>query len=123
MLDLDAYRAAHRAWGFSFRGRVFRGRHVSAMDVLRFKELLEAARRERQMVAAHKWLLRRAFPWRVDYLLRGDPVRVLLNLSPPERQEALDSFFGSLEVRPPTSLQPLATNGTHSSNRTSRQPA
>jgi hypothetical protein len=118
MFDVDAYRAAHRPWEFRHQGRTFIARHVSAPDCQRFDGWMATATRERQRQTAIRWILRRAFPWRPSYLLRGDPVRILLALEPAERMTALRDFFGRLRGESPVPPQSPRMNGMRSPGRT-----
>jgi hypothetical protein len=125
MFDLEAYRAARRPWSFKTDdGRLFVAKHVSAMDALRFQEMGEAATRARQQVIALRFILRRAFPWRPSYMLRGDPVEIILNFEPLARSEAMADFFEYLwgENASRTS-QKSRTHGKHSSTPTQLQSA
>lgn len=117
--DLKAFREAHRPWSFTDGRRTFTARHVSANDCLTFdamrgeavavlrQTLLDASipeLRKQRIIARHhrtevrhwRWLLRRAFPWRADYWLRGDPVTIILALDAASRGEVLVDFFGCL---------------------------
>ena len=120
--NVDAFRESHRPWSFTVGAVTFLGRHVSAMTVMRYEDMLKAARHPRQMTNAVRWLLRHAFPWRPSYLLRGDPVSILMGLEPQARREALDDFFGYL--RGPRTADPSRkTPGTRSPAPTQTQSA
>ena len=115
--DLRAFREAHRPWAFTTAdGRTFEALHVSAPVVQRYEDRVSAAKGDqRQMLAAIRWLLRHAFPWRFSYLLRGDPVKLVLALEPAARNEALADFFACLRGKLPNLPQRQKTNGTRSS--------
>lgn len=113
--NADDFLAAHRPWSFTIGGRTFGARHVSAPSVQRFEQLRAAAKDNvRRQQFALWWLLRRAFPWRLSYLIRGDPVKIMLRLPPAAQAEALRDFFACL--RGETTASPaLTTKGpTHS---------
>lgn len=92
--DVDKYRAAHPPWSFTIGGKTFDAQYVSAVDCTRFERKLAAGQGDspRQLRACW-WILRRAFPWRVDYWVRGDPVRIIFALRPKGRAEALVNFY------------------------------
>lgn len=104
--DHKAFREAHRPWSFTTAdGRTFQARHVSAPQYERFDDRFNhGTAQERRMAVA--WILRIAFPWRLSYLLRGDPVKILLAMEPAARKEALMDFFACLRgespIRPQT---------------------
>lgn len=109
--DVDAVLAAHRAWSFTLGAQTFLARHVSAMTVVEYDHRATEAtallkkyprRGSRAQVMALRWLLRRAFPWRPSYLLRGDPVNLILRLPPAARTETLTDFFACLQGMTPT---------------------
>jgi hypothetical protein len=113
--DLDAFRAAHEPWTFMARGRTYVARHVSAPQVMRYEQAIRRADSERARYAALWRLLRYAFPWRLSYLVYGDPVRVVMSLEPRARIAALTDFFACLRGPSPTTPTPPAqTNGTGS---------
>ena len=123
--DVDAFRAAHRPWSFTVGGRTFGAKHVSALKVAEYERRAadasalyrtNPARGSRAQLAALRWLLRFAFPWRIDYLLRGNPVAIILSLEPAARAEALRDFFASLQGKTTPTTTPLpSTSGTPSS--------
>lgn len=106
MFDVDAFQAAHLPWSFTLGGRTFGAKHVSAPRVAKYERKLNDAaalfaksplRANLARYTALRWLLRCAFPWRIDYLWRGDPVRLLIHLPPAARTEALKDFFACLQ--------------------------
>ena len=112
--DVDVFREAHRPWSFSIGGRAFSARHVSALQVLRYEEQTrdaiqtmakDAPRGARLHVMAVRHLLRLAFPWRPSYLVRGDPVKIIIALEPAARSEALKDFFACLQGTTATPLK------------------
>ena len=104
--DLAAWHEAHRPWRF-FRqdGRAWEARHVSARQVAAYERQRAIATTDGEHLRALRWILRRAFPWRFSYLLRGDPVRELLALPVDARREALEGFFAFLWGAAPRSSQ------------------
>jgi len=114
--DVETFRAAHRPWLFQVGRHAFEARHVSAPQVFRYQDMIhEAGSDRRKLDRALRWLLRHAFPWRFSYLLRGDPVEILLLLEPAARHAALADFFASLHGGPqtiPTPSQSRTKNGT-----------
>ena len=104
--DVDAFRDAHRPFGFSAGGRSFESQHVSAPAVAAFFAAFQIARTEADRARALTKILRLAFPMRLSYRWRGDPVRILLALEPAARNEALLSFFEHLEGKNPSTSLP-----------------
>ncbi len=123
--NADQFREANRPWEFHFRGRTFLARHVSTPQCQRYDELIASAGPDvRAQVRAIRWVLRIAFPWRFSYLLRGDPVHLILHdLEPANRAQALKDFFACLRGTNPTLPQSLKTNGTLSLAPTRRRRA
>ncbi len=116
--DVDAFRAAHRPWSLTIQGRTFGARHVSAMQVQEYERRFSTAATESARLTAVTWLLRRAFPWRVSYLVRGDPVTLVLGLEPAARAEALMDFFACLRTGTSPRNPQRPTSGTSSPTRT-----
>lgn len=104
--NVDAFREAHRPWAFAAGARTYEARHVSAPAVVDFHARFHAATTERERVRAIQQLLRLAFPRRLSYRWRGDPVRMILALEPAAQREALTDFFACLEGRSPSSPLP-----------------
>jgi len=116
--DVDAFRAAHQPWSFTVGGRTFGARHVSAVAVQRYEQMRVVAGKDaKRQQRALRWLLRRAFPWRLSYRLRGDPVTLILGLEPAAQRAALIDFFACLSGRtaPPLTM----TKATPTNPRTS----
>lgn len=116
--DLKSFREAHRPWTFAIgegrRRRVFSSRHVSGPCVLRYLDMwTEAKGNGRSLKRALYYLLRMAFPWRPSYMLRGDPVKIILNLEQQARAAALQDFFVSLGLEV-TTTPPSKTTTTSS---------
>lgn len=110
--DVNTFREAHRPWSFTVGRRTYTARHVSAPDSQRFDQQFAAARTDTDRIRALRWILRRAFPWRFSYQLRGDPVRIILDeLEPAARQEALRDFFACRAGGAKQNPDPV-TNGT-----------
>lgn len=121
--DLSSYRAAHRPWAFAIgegrRRRVFPARHVSAPNVLRYLDMwTEADGDLKKLKRALYFLLRTAFPWRLSYRFRGDPVHIIMNLESQARAAALQDFFVSLGIEV-TATPPSKTTATTRSPRSS----
>lgn len=114
--DLNTWREAHRPWRFTAGGVTWTARHVSAPQCRAYEErLADAKGNHRHTLAAIRWMLRRAFPWRFSYLIRGDPVRVIMGLEPPAQNAALSDFFACLRgVEPPPPPMSQRMNGTPS---------
>lgn len=105
--NADQYREAVRPWVFTVGGRSWEARPVSAEAVLAFHAVIrdrpgDARACERALLT----LLRMAFPWRPSFWWRGDPALLLAGLSPAERGEALQDFFGYLEGKTRRPLPP-----------------
>jgi hypothetical protein len=120
--DVNAFREAHRPWSLTVGARTFGARHVSAMAVQEFERRYEKAKVARDVHRATQrawwWVLRRAFPWRPTYAMRGDPVKIILReLEPPARAEALRDFFvclrGEKSEHPPKTVS-RSMSGTRS---------
>jgi hypothetical protein len=95
--DVNAFRDAHRPWSFTVGARTFGARHVSAQAAQSFDRRIAGAKTTKDRERAIWWILRRAFPWRLSYALRGDPVTIILReLEAPARAEALKDFFACL---------------------------
>jgi hypothetical protein len=119
--NVDAFREAHRPWILTVGGRAFAARHVSAPQVQRYQDRIKEAGDDlARFESAVRWLLRRAFPWRPSYLLRGDPARIVLRLEPAARSAALADVYEALRgtATPPTQGEP-STSGTPSPTPTS----
>lgn len=116
--NVDAFREAHRPWSFTIGGKTFGARHVSAVHCQQFDRLRrDAGGDAKKHLRAIWWILRRAFPWRFSYMLRGDPVKIILALEPAARGEAMADFFVSLQGLSPATPQ-KTPNGTRSFART-----
>jgi len=118
--SVDAFRAAHRPWSFAAGGVTWTARHVSTPQILAFNREYEAATTEVARAKSVARLLRIAFPWRLSYLRRGDPVKVLVALEPAARIEALNDFFECLAGKTPPPQEHLTT-GTLSSRPNSTE--
>lgn len=124
--DTRTFREAHRPWSFTAAdGRTFTGRPVSTPQCQRYDQLcVEAGLDEKKRRHALWWILRRAFPWRFSYLIRGDPVRIILDqLEPAARRAALDDFFACLRGESPIPSQRSTQNGKRWSGATPRRTA
>lgn len=121
----DEERAALEPWSITIDGRTHVARVVSRPQALAFWGVVERAKRgevtpveEEQALAT---LLRIAFPWRVSYRWRGDPVAQILALDPRIRTRALESFFASLTAELPS--RPSGTNGKSDGSPSSAVPS
>lgn len=96
--SMRAFQTAREPWTFTTaRGGTYAARELSTVRLIAYFNAIDgAAIPEREH--ALRQLLRDAFPERWSFLWLGDPVSELLRLPPRRRQEALDSFFGSLGV-------------------------
>ncbi|MEA3245259.1 MAG: hypothetical protein U9Q74_03785 [Gemmatimonadota bacterium] len=112
--DLDAFRDAHRPWRYTAGGRTHIARPVSTPAVLAFHAEFNAAADEAGRLRALRRVLRLAFPRRISYRWRGDPVAHILGLEPAARKAAITDFFASLEGKSGPSAPPT-TPGTPSS--------
>lgn len=90
--DADAWRDAHQPWTLRIGGRTYTAHLVSAEQVRTYLEHIEDADPLRQRLALAR-LFRAAFPFRLRYLIQGDPVRRLLALPEGAQAEALQAFF------------------------------
>lgn len=106
--DQDAWDAEHAPWSWRTRGRVYVARPVSVPAVQRYAQEVvgDFAQQERAL----RRLLRLAFPWRLSFWWRGDPVRQILSLEPANRQAVVRDFFDRL--RGQGNGNAPATNGT-----------
>jgi hypothetical protein len=134
--DADKYQDALRPWIFTAGRASWTAKPVSAPALARFyadfqsageseRERLLAARSPRERAAIRRdaervrmalltRLLRLAFPAKLNYHWRGDPVRALLALPSGARDEALADFFLWAAARP-KNLPIPTTPGTPSS--------
>lgn len=97
--DADAYRAAREPFVLVIGRRAWRARPVSAELVIATRKDLTGDDLQAQ-ARALMTLLRAAFPWRLSMAWLGDPVRQLLQLDLPTRQEVLRRFFRFLGGAP-----------------------
>jgi hypothetical protein len=110
--DVEEFRVAHRPWQFTVGARTYGARHISAPQMFQYQEdIVAAAGNRRRQERLLRRLLRRAFPWRPSYLLRGDPVRTVLQLEPAARQAALHDFFAALRGGPAMTTEGRAIPG------------
>jgi hypothetical protein len=110
MADVDEWqRVRQPTWSVTLDGYTYRAHPVSARAVADLVPKLAAAKGAEQfdLLAA---LYRLAFPWRLSYVWRGDPVKRLMALPLPMFQEVRDDFFVLLGVR--KSSNAPATSGT-----------
>lgn len=106
--DADAYRKAREPFTFTCSGRTWVARPVSAEVVAACEPDLARGDAATQRRATER-LLRAAFPWRLSYWWRGDPVARILHLDVSARNAALTAFFRFLGGR---AAPPPATHGT-----------
>jgi hypothetical protein len=124
--NADDYRAALRPWTFTVGGLTWEARPVSAPAVVsfhaRFAAIADAerdallgspdeanaihARAEIERRKVLRALLRLAFPMKLPYRWRGDPVDKILALDPPTRNATLADFFAWAAERAGLTLPP-----------------
>ena len=93
--NLDAYREACSGWSLTTGGRTYAARPVSAEQVIAYQGELEGASPKRAQKALYH-LLRHAFPRRLSFWWRGDPVNFVMRSRPHEQQAMVRDFFASL---------------------------
>ena len=91
--NADAYRAAHPPWSITLDGRTYVAAWASVEDVKRFYADKQEAKTDAAVIHALYRLLRVLFPARFVYLVRGDPVRKILALPPPDMHAVVADFF------------------------------
>lgn len=104
----DSFLEALEPWSFTTGGRRYVAQPVSAPRVARFLHACTSAQpneQHRQLKA----LLREAFPKRLSFLWRGDPVLEILAMEPRTRDATLKSFFASLGL---TTLAPTSSEAS-----------
>jgi len=109
-----AWHAAHAPWTYTTsRGRTCATRPISTPRLIAYFGAIEGASIARQNAETRE-LLREAFPWRVSFLWRGDPVDEILESPPGLRKEILRSFFASLGMtrEAPRSQTPSRSNSS-----------
>ena len=128
--DADKFQAALRPWIFTAGRSSWIARPVSAPALARFhgdfkvvgdferEQLLTATsplararvqrRAERRRAVLLRRIFRVAFPYRLSYLVRGDPVKALIQLPPAARSEAITAFFQFAEGKPKSSAPPTS---------------
>lgn len=99
VIDLDALNASAAPYRFRSRGREYVARPVSVEAVVQYEAAVRGAS-NLEVMAARKRLLRLAFPWRVSFLWRGDPVRLISQAPPAVYREVWADFFASLQSLP-----------------------
>lgn len=87
-------------WAVRLNGMVHVARPVSGHRVQAFYQAIRGASPEAGMAALTD-LLRWAFPLRLSYWWRGDPVRQLVRLPAEEQRTVLTDFFAHLAGTPP----------------------
>lgn len=109
--SLTSWHAARRTWQLEIDGRSWTARPVSLPVVIAYQQkLLGASPTEGWDLTAD--LLRHAFPWRLSYRWRGDPVKRFRTMArdyPDAARQAMVDFFPYLTGVPPTAP---AMNGT-----------
>lgn len=105
--DADAFLAARSGWEVTLGGRTYRSAYVSIEQVMDFEKAINGTPAEteeggqpggsgpspRARRAALRQLLRRMFPFRLEYIWLGDPVRRILGLDQHTRGKILADFF------------------------------
>jgi hypothetical protein len=110
--NLDAYRTINVGWSLTVGGRTYRARPVSAEQVIAYLGEMEGAS-PRRAQRALRHLLRHAFPRRVSFWWRGDPVDVVMRARPHEQHAMVQDFFVSLAGPNPRQSE-SPTSGTGS---------
>lgn len=113
----DAFVEALEPWSFSVGGRRYVAHPVSAPSVARFLAACATGQPNEALVGLRA-LLREAFPKRLSFLWRGDPVLEILAMAPRARDATLQDFFGSLGLRiaAPLSSEASTPNGAGSTS-------
>lgn len=106
--NLDAYRETHRPWTFTANGRTWVARPVSVEQVLTAQAQSVGAS-EVQAGRVLRGLLRLAFPRTISMRWRGDPVDLILQTTPREREAILQDFFTSLQPKAPATRPTTST--------------
>lgn len=109
--DADAHLAARRTWELTIAGRSFVARPISVEQVYAFEILSHGLPRALYWAAFLK-LLRLAFPKRLSFWWRGDPVTLFAALPDDAKERARESFFPYLAGVPAHVPSDLATAGT-----------
>lgn len=98
-----SWHAARRTWQLEIGGRAWVARPVSLPAVIAYqRELVGATPAQAWKLTAA--LLRQAFPWRLSYRWRGDPVAAFNALArdyPDAARQAMVDFFPYLTGAPP----------------------
>lgn len=91
-------------WLFAIGGRTYHARPLRPWHVTVYVGRVADAQRDPGRVRrARWWLFRCAMPWRLSYLLRGDPVSLTLAASPEEQARALARILEHVRPVPATS--------------------
>lgn len=94
-------------WLFALDHRSYNARHLRRWHVDAYERRIAHAGTDEKMRTRASWfLLRAAFPWRFSYLLRGDPVRIVLAGSRELRSRALGQLLANVR----TALEPNAVD-------------
>jgi hypothetical protein len=95
-VNVDQLRDAEEPFAFTFRGTRHVARPVSA-EVMRRHVQAAQSPDPTQQLPALRALLRAAYPYRIAYRWRGDPVRMILDeLDLASQRAVLTQFFRSL---------------------------
>ncbi len=106
-----SWHAARRTWTLEIDGRAWTARPVSLPAVIAYYHELSTVTPDKGWDVTAK-LLRLAFPWRLSFRWRGDPVKVFRQLArdyPDAARQAMVDFFPYLTGV--TKSAPV-TNGT-----------
>lgn len=112
-IDLDALRATYEPWSFTTGGRRYVARPVSIEQVIAHEAACVGESSVRILEERRK-LLRLAFPWRLSYRWRGDPVALICGAEPAVYREIWESFSASLHALSPKRATPGTTPSTDS---------
>lgn len=110
-IDLDALRATHEPWSFTTGGRRYVARPVSIEQVIAHEAACIGAG-PAAVLNERRALLRIAFPWRLSYRWRGDPVALICDAEPAVYREMWESFSASLHAWSPRRATPGTTPST-----------
>lgn len=91
-----AWLDAHQPWTYTTtRRRTYAARPISTPRLIAYFGAMEGASIQRQQIETRA-LLREAFPMRLSFAWRGDPVDEIIEAPPEQQGEILRSFFASL---------------------------
>lgn len=106
-----AFAAAHEPWAFTdARGRTWTPvQELSALEAIRWATRFEGVRRAELWWGVCSQLIRRLFPFRLQYWWTGDPYRAFREMPLDAQRAAIDDLFRPRRGRtstPPSSRIP-----------------